>query len=95
MVGEKPNLLSSIENRRWKMIGHLPCDSNRKAGATRQLLETILEGKIGGRKGRGRPRIAYIVQIKAKAEVVTYQEVKTVTQNRTEWRLIHRQEPGS
>ncbi|CAH4035794.1 unnamed protein product [Pieris brassicae] len=74
--GRRKRNLSTIENRRGKMIGHLVRHDN--------LFKTILEGKIEDRTGRGRPRAAYIDQIKEKAEVVTYQEVKTLTQNRTD-----------
>ncbi|KAI5644882.1 reverse transcriptase (RNA-dependent DNA polymerase) domain-containing protein [Phthorimaea operculella] len=86
-VNEKRALLRTIENRRGKMIGHLIRHDH--------FLKNIVEGKVEGRRRRGRPRRNYFEQIKEKVRVVSYQQVKSLAERRLEWRLLHRQEPSS
>ncbi|KAI5634899.1 hypothetical protein NE865_12382 [Phthorimaea operculella] len=86
-VDEKRALLRTIENRRGKMIGHLIRHDH--------FLKNIVEGKVEGRRRRGRPRRNYFEQIKEKVRVVSYQQVKSLAERRLEWRLLHRQEPSS
>ena len=69
------------------MIGHLIRHDH--------FLKNIIEGKIEGKRGRGRPRRNYFEQVKEKVNVVSYQEVKSLAENREEWRLLHRQERSS
>jgi hypothetical protein len=87
IVSEKRSLLKVIENRRGKMIGHLLRHDD--------LIKVIIEGKIEGRRKRGRPRRAYMEQLKENIEVETYRELKEKAENRTEWKLLHRQELSS
>ncbi|KAI5636210.1 hypothetical protein NE865_11049 [Phthorimaea operculella] len=87
LVKEKRALLRTIENRRGKMMGHLIRHDS--------FLKTIIEGKVEGKRGRGRPRRNYFQQLKEKVNVVSYQEVKSLAENRNEWRLLHRQEHSS
>ncbi|KAI5638904.1 reverse transcriptase (RNA-dependent DNA polymerase) domain-containing protein [Phthorimaea operculella] len=86
-VNEKRCLLRTIENRRGKMIGHLMRHDN--------FWKNIVEGKIEGSRGRGRPRRNYFDQIKEKVNVVSYREVKSLAERRQEWQLLHRQELSS
>ncbi|KAI5635498.1 LIM domain-containing protein [Phthorimaea operculella] len=61
--------------------------------ARKKLIKvTIIEGKIEGRRGRGRPRRSYLDQVKEKLMVMSYREVKEKAQDRENWRLLHRQE---
>lgn len=87
LVDEKRSLLRTIENRRGKMMGHLIRHDT--------FFKTILEGKIEGKRGRGRPRRNFIEQVKEKVGVVSYQEVKRKAEDRYVWRMLHRQEHGS
>lgn len=54
----------------------------------------IIEGKIEGRRRRGRLRITYKFQIKEKVKVTSHGEVKELC-DRGEWRNLYRQEHGS
>ncbi|NSM56778.1 hypothetical protein HET73_05140 [Wolbachia endosymbiont of Atemnus politus] len=47
------------------------------------ILRDILEGKICGKRGRGRPRMMWLDDLK-KSD--TYQVLKQKAQNRTGWR---------
>lgn len=53
MINEKKELLGTIDNRRGEIVA-----------THNKLLKTILEGKIEGKRKRGRPRISYIQQVK-------------------------------
>ncbi|PZC74919.1 hypothetical protein B5X24_HaOG207024 [Helicoverpa armigera] len=86
-VGTKRQLLQNIEYRRGKMIGHLICHDD--------FIKNIVEGKVEGKRGRGRPRYSYIKQIKEKVKVVTYKEVQELALDRCKWKELHRQELGS
>lgn len=86
-VKEKRNISNIIENRRGKMIGHLIRHDS--------FIRNIIEGKIEGKRRRGRPRIEYIDQVKRKIDVVSYKEVKEKAWNRPQWKALHRQEPCS
>lgn len=59
-------------NRKGKMVFHLRRHDD--------LLKTILEGNIEGKRKRGRPRVSYIQQVKEM--VVAYQEVKQIAENK-------------
>lgn len=83
MVNEKRSLLKVIENRRGKMLGHLIRHDS--------YIKVIIEGKIEGKRKRGRPRRAYMDQIKEKISVSSYREVKEKAECRTSWQLLHRQ----
>ncbi|XP_073956518.1 uncharacterized protein [Choristoneura fumiferana] len=66
MVEERRTILNTIDARRGNMIGHLIRHDD--------FFKTILEEKIEGKRGRGRPRRSYIDQIKEKVGVASYQE---------------------
>ncbi|PZC78062.1 hypothetical protein B5X24_HaOG202597 [Helicoverpa armigera] len=86
-IGSRRQLLHSIENRRGKMIGHLIRHDD--------FIKNIVEGKVEGKRGRGRPRYSYMKQIKEKVNVVTYKEVLELALDRRKWKELHRQELGS
>ena len=67
-VNKKRVLMEIIQNRRGKMIGHLIRHDN--------FMGNIIEGKIEGKRGRGRPWINYMSQVKEKVAVESYKEVK-------------------
>ena len=80
-INEKRNLMDTIEKRRGKMIGHLIRHD--------RFINNIMEGKIEGKRGRGRPRLSYISQIKNKINVMSYKEVKEAALDRKSWKELH------
>lgn len=87
IVREKRSLMNIIANRRGKMLGHLLRHD--------EFIKVILEGKIEGKRKRGRPRITYMEQIRKTIQATTYREVKDKAECRKSWKLLHRQEPSS
>ncbi|XP_073966137.1 26S proteasome non-ATPase regulatory subunit 13-like [Choristoneura fumiferana] len=67
MVEERRTILNTIDARRGNLIGHLIRHDD--------FFKTILEGKIEGKRGRGRSRRSYIDQIREKVGVASYQEM--------------------
>ena len=55
-VGEKRSLMKTLRRRRKYLIGHIL----RYDG----LMKTIVEGKVEGKNGKGRPRTKYMEQVK-------------------------------
>lgn len=80
---EKRQIITAIEKRRAKCIGHIL----RHEG----LNITVLEGKIEGSRGRGRPRVPYMAQVKEWSCSHSYQKVKTKAQDRPLWKMLQRQ----
>ncbi|VVC38382.1 Hypothetical protein CINCED_3A003431 [Cinara cedri] len=70
----------AIVKRRKKWIGHLIRNNS--------WITTIIEGKIEGKPGRGRPRQAYMKQIMLDIGRESYIELKRVAMNREEWKNI-------
>ncbi|KAJ0183311.1 hypothetical protein K1T71_001287 [Dendrolimus kikuchii] len=87
MLKEKRIILKTLEERRGKMFGHLFRHDT--------FLCTLIEGKVEARREKGRPRRAFMDQIKEKVGVVSYIEVKQLAHNREDWRRLHRQEHSS
>ena len=52
------------------------------------LLRDILEGEVGKKRGRGRPRLEYFNQIIGDMGCQTFREVKQLAGDRVEWRRI-------
>jgi hypothetical protein len=57
-AGQKRSLLKTIQKRKTAYCGHMI------RGAKFELQRLILEGKIKGKKGRGRPRKKWLDDIK-------------------------------
>ncbi|KAI8442554.1 hypothetical protein MSG28_006015 [Choristoneura fumiferana] len=73
---EERRLLRTIEHRRGNMLKHLIRHDS--------YIKTILEGRIEGRRGGGRARRSFIDPAKEKVNVMSYQELKTLAENRKE-----------
>ena len=71
-VREKRTLLQSIKERKKKWLGHVL----RHEG----LLLECIEGKMEGKRGRGRRRLGMLSELGSKAEV------KRLAQDRKKWR---------
>jgi hypothetical protein len=85
-IGEKRQLMKQIKLRKGRWIGHIlrhQC-----------LLLRILEGKIEGKRGRGRPRNNYLGKLMEELGVATYRQLKDTADNREAWRtLLHTDQP--
>ena len=74
-IGEEKKLLDTIRRRKRNWLGHI---------LRRNCLQLrIIEGKIEGKRGRGRKRIGMLDDVK---EGRRYQEMKEVAQDRIKWR---------
>lgn len=76
-VGERRNLMKSIAKRKVKLIGHLIRHSD--------FMKNIFEGRIQGRRSRGRPRSSYFQDVMNIMNVNSYSTMKSIAMNRTEW----------
>ena len=74
MVGESQKLVDVIIRRKKKWIGHVL----RGDG----LLREVMEGKMEGRKTRGRPRMGMLEELKEGS----FADMKRRAENRMEWR---------
>lgn len=51
-----------------------------------ELLYTIVEERINGKRDRGRPRTSNIKKMISDADLTNYEELKRLSGNRDEWR---------
>ncbi|KAI5644176.1 reverse transcriptase (RNA-dependent DNA polymerase) domain-containing protein [Phthorimaea operculella] len=79
---EKRNIIRTIENRRANCFGHVLRHHN--------LITQIIEGKLEGKRERGRPRTTYIQTIKEWSCSESYQKLKKTTFDRDKWWLLQR-----
>ena len=80
MVGERQEMVDVIIQRKKNWIGHVV----RGEG----LLREVIEGKMDGKRSRGRPRIGMLEELK---EGKSYQQLKRRAENRSEWKCyVHR-----
>ena len=75
-VGEKRSMVETIVRRKKNWIGHIM----RGDG----LMKEVLEGKMEGKRGRGRKRIGMIDDLLEKKR---YGDLKRRGENRQEWRI--------
>jgi hypothetical protein len=82
LVDENRNLIDTIRRRQRNWIGHILRSDC--------LLREILEGKIQGKKARGRPRLMMLdwmhVEEDRKKKMNRYNDLKTRAQDRKRWR---------
>ena len=69
-IGEERSLIRTIKTRQKKWIGHTLRGES--------LLKTVIEGKMLGKRSRGRPRQMMMVE--------GYRKLKDQAQQREEWR---------
>lgn len=81
LVGERRQMMSMLEDRRHKWIGHLYRHN--------EFMVSIIEGKRQGSQGRGRPRARYMDQIVKYSGCDTYTDMKRKTSNRIAWRAVN------
>src|SRR6218665_2499276 len=73
-IGEKRSLIRTIKPRQKKWIGHTLRGES--------LLKTVIEGKMLGKRSRGRPRQTMLDSMM----VEEYRKLKEQAQQREEWR---------
>ncbi|KAI5751226.1 hypothetical protein M8J77_005483 [Diaphorina citri] len=76
---ERPGLLNTIKERKMKFAGHVMRGSNG------QLMKSIVDGKIEGTRGRGRPRRVWdndLVEWLGR----TFEEIQELAVDRTSYR---------
>ena len=74
MVDEKRSIIGTIRNRQRKWLGHIMRGDS--------LLRTIIEGRMEGKKTRGRPRIMLLDWMMKEG----YSKLKDTAEQRDEWR---------
>ena len=79
-IRERRTLWKSLKKRKGQMMGH----TLRRGG----LLGDILEGEMGKKRGRGRPRLKYYDQIIGYMGCETFREAKQLAGDRAEWRRV-------
>ncbi|GFS07524.1 endonuclease-reverse transcriptase [Elysia marginata] len=80
-MGTGRTLLSLVKERTLKYIGH--AERNTKT----DLMKTIFEGKTETKRGRGRPSLSYVDQVK-KATGLKLQSISQKSEDRVMWRGI-------
>src|SRR6218665_827019 len=73
-IGEERSLIRTIKTRQNKWIGHTPRGES--------LLKTVIEGKMLGKRSRGRPRQMMLDWMMVEG----YRKLKEQAQQREEWR---------
>src|SRR5215475_5208233 len=79
IVQENRSILKIIQTRKANCIGHILKGEG--------MLRKIIEGKIEGKRGRGRKRIQMINDLKERGN---YVELKNRVQNRRKWRTSYK-----
>jgi hypothetical protein len=79
-VNEERHLLKSIKQRRLRWVGHVL----RHGG----LLRDVIEGRIEGKRPRGRPRNTWVANLLRDTECTGYQQMKEKANDRERWREI-------
>ena len=73
-VGEERQLMKLIRSRKKNWIGHVL----RGKG----LMKEVIEGRMEGKRGRGRPRAGMLDELMEKS----YVEMKRKAENREDWK---------
>ncbi|XP_025406672.1 uncharacterized protein LOC112680706 [Sipha flava] len=79
-MNEQKAIWTTIKERRKKWIGHIMRNN--------EWITTIIEGKIEGKAGRGRPRTPFMKQIIDDIGETNYKELKVAVMDRDKWRAI-------
>ena len=82
-IGEERTLWHNLTKRRDRLVGHIL----RHAG----IVNLVLEGSMGGKNCRGRPRLQYSKQIQLDVGCSSYVEMKRLAQDMLAWRAASNQ----
>ena len=80
LYGKLPKLSDKIAARRLRLAGH--CQRHPELGAPR----LILWEPTHGQRGRGRPKMTYVDQLKSDTWATTTGELAAMMNDRTVWR---------
>ena len=81
-VKEYLHFMTDMKKRKLTFVGHLMRGSSGEAHLY------ILEGKVNGTKGRGRPRLTWMDDVIEWTGLKTYENVKRTAEDRDKWRAI-------
>ena len=81
-VNVKERLTQQLAKRKLRYAGHII------RGSSGPLLNLALEGRINGKRGRGRPRRSWLDDIMEWSDQKSYAEVKQKTEDRGAWRVM-------
>ncbi|KAI5727290.1 hypothetical protein M8J77_000272 [Diaphorina citri] len=76
-VKERRYLMNFIASRKIKLIGHIIRHND--------FLSNIFEGKVEGKKPRGRPRMRYFHDIQETMGCSSFESLKCAARDRNEW----------
>ena len=82
-MDENRTLWKTLTRRRDRLVGHVL----RHQGLT----NLVLEGSVGRKNSRGRPRQEYDTQIRADVGCSSYEQMKRLAQDRRAWRAASNQ----
>ena len=80
-LGLQRSFLNEIKRRRLKYVGHAVRNPRT------DLMSTVLQGKVEGKRGRGRPAMTYIDNIKKDSGLSLSQIVRR-SEDRDDWRSV-------
>ena len=75
-------MLAEIDKRRLRYVGH----ANRNTQTN--LMTTVLQGKVEGRRKRGRPPTSYIANITEISGLGGLHEIVELSRDRERWRAL-------
>src|SRR6188508_2447654 len=81
-VHVKLHFVRDMRKRKLEYAGHV------LRGSSGESHLYLLEGKIGGKRARGRPRRAWMNDIIDWTDIDTYGEIKRVAEDRKRWKTI-------
>jgi len=81
-VNEILHFMTDMKKRKLKFAGHVM----RGSGGEAHLY--VLEGKVKGKKSRGRPRLTWMNDVMDWTGLETYETVKRIAGDRDKWRAI-------
>ena len=82
MADVKGRLLEQLIKRKMRYAGHII------RGSSGHLLPLSLEGRVEGRRGRGRPKRNRMDDVKEWTDCRTYGDIKRKAEKKSEWRTM-------
>jgi hypothetical protein len=80
-----PDIVTEIRSRRIAWLGHLIRMDQR------QMVKKLFDGKPGGRRRTGRPRLRWLDDVEADLRTMGIKRWRLIAKDRTEWAGIVRE----